>query len=201
LKVARLLIMGTLLVLSASAGIITGGGYQADDAIPFVFQFIATGGNPVGTRALNGTDDGTISVPIGFNFQFFGQTYSSICLSTNGLATFGGCDNSADSVDFATSGPPNNLPSIAPQWDDWQFLNPTTDAAYYLTQGAPGSRQFLVQWNLAQHLSAPDNADETTFQLALFEGSNGILFSYLDVVSVGIGSFGGLSQVGIRDTD
>jgi hypothetical protein len=95
--------------------------------------------------------------------------------------------------------PPANLPSIAVLWDDWQFLQTGLDAVYFQTIGAPGNRQFIVQWNNANGYSSSPSA--VTFQAALFEGSNDIQFRYLDVDAGNDRSFGGSATVGIANSN
>jgi len=169
-------------------------GYRATDEIPFTFQDISG----IGSRVLAGTDDATTSASLGFNFNFYGTNYNRVSWSPNGLMTFGGTNSQFTNVNLTTTAPSGNLPSIAVLWDDWQFFSPGTDASYYYTtMGAPGSRSFITQWNLAEGFS--DSPSSVTFQSVLFEGTNDILFSYLDVNSGDFRSFGGSSTVGIRD--
>ncbi len=169
--------------------------YRATDEIPFTFQDISG----IGSRVLAGTDDVTTSASLGFNFNFYGTNYNSVSWSPNGLMTFAGSTGQFFNIDLTTEAPAplDNLPSIAVLWDDWQFFSPGTDATYYTTMGAPGSRSFITQWNLAE--GYPDSPSSVTFQSVLFEGTNDILFSYLDVNSGDFRSFGGSSTVGIRD--
>jgi Bacterial Ig domain len=146
-------------------------------------------------------DDEAVTVNIGFNFNFYGVNYKSLSFNPNGLITFGGQSTDFNNVDLTTAlAPSNNLPCIAVLWDDWETQALGADGLYYVTTGTLGSRQFIVQWNNV----APVNGTGTntvTFQARLFEGSNQILLSYLDVVvsddpSYGNGAF---ATVGIRD--
>jgi hypothetical protein len=115
--------------------------------------------------------------------------------------TFGGSNGQFSNVDLTTTAPSGNNPSIAVLWDDWQFFSPGTDASYYYTlMGAPGSRRFITQWNLAEGCCS-GSPIPVTFQSVLFEGSNDILLSYLNVDSGDFRAFGNSATVGIRDTD
>jgi len=164
--------------------------------VPFSFQDISS----IGTRVLAGADDSPTFANLGFNFNFYGTEYNSVSWTPNGLMTFGGSNGQFSNIDLTTTAPFGNLPSIAVLWDDWQFFSPGTDASYYYTtMGAPGSRSFITQWNFAEGYF--DSPSPVTFQSVLFEGSNNILFSYLDVDSGDFRSFGGDATVGIRDTD
>jgi len=169
-------------------------GYRATNDIPFTFEDISG----TGTRVLAGLDDGTTFRNIGFNFSFYGTTYNQVGFSSNALMTFGGTNGNFSNQNF-TGSLSVNLPSIAPLWDDWQFFQGGTDAAYYQTLGAVGSRRFITQWNLAGGFASSPSL--ITIQAVLFEGSNDILLRYLDVDSGDFRAFGGSSTVGIRDTN
>jgi len=166
--------------------------YTADE-VPFIFEDISTTGN----RVLAGVDDGATFADIGFNFNFYGTDYNQVSWTPNGLLNFGGSNSQYTNIDLTRSAPFGNLPSIAPLWDDWQFFSFGTDATYYQTLGTPGNRRFITQWNLAEGFF--DSPSPVTFQSVLFEGSNDILFSYLDVDSGDFRAFGGSSTVGIRN--
>src|SRR5438046_1487842 len=112
-------------------------GYFATSC-PFNFVNITASG----TRILPFSDDDTLIVDLGFQFNFYGTGYTQTCISANGLLAFGGCEPSATHVNLATSGTFNNLSTIAALWDDWQFFTPGTDAVYFQTVGAPGSQLF-----------------------------------------------------------
>lgn len=168
------------------------GGYSATDETSYSFINIASSG----VRTLAGTDDDTAQAAIGFAFTFYGQSYSTVCVSSNGMLTFGGCADSFANQDLTATPTPGNLPIVAPFWTDLTFLQPNADAVYYETLGAAPSRQFIVQWNSA----FPQNAAQpVTFQAVLYEGSNQIRFQY-DTLDAGAGdpsTNGGASTVGV----
>jgi hypothetical protein len=173
-------------------------GYTAA-AITFSFDDLSVAGVP-SIDILDRTDDAAITAPIGFPFTFYGVTYTSVSVSTNGILTFGGADTGYKPVDFKASAPPANLPTISPLWHDWTFQYLGSDEAYYATLGSPGSRRFVAQWNFAQSASS-NSTDPVTFQVKLFEGSNNIEFHYDDAALDGDNSesSGRGSTVGIRD--
>ncbi|MDJ0690785.1 MAG: hypothetical protein QNJ41_20040 [Xenococcaceae cyanobacterium MO_188.B32] len=162
--------------------------------VPFQFEDISE----TGTRVLAGADDATASAALGFTFDFFGTDYTDVSWSPNGLMTFGGTNGQFSNVDLTTTAPFGDFPSIAPLWDDWQFFSEGTDATYFQTLGTPGDRRFVLQWNIAEGFS--DSPSPVTFQSTLFEGSNEILFSYLDVDSGDFRAFGSDGTVGIRNS-
>src|SRR5262245_9600693 len=193
------LILALLHPLSARSAIAPGPdafGYSA--AVTTAFSFVEiTNGN----RVLYFSDDEALTINIGFNFNFYGTIYTSLSFNPNGLITFGGPSTDFNNVNLSTTvAPSNNLPCIAVLWDDWETESVGADALYYNTLGAVGSRQCIVQWNSVM----PGNGSGTntvTFQARLFEGSNQILLSYLDVVVSDDSSYGNgaFATVGIRD--
>jgi hypothetical protein len=171
-------------------------GYSATSATSYSFINIAS----TGTAVLAGSDDDSALVNLGFSFRFYGQAYTSVCVSSNGLLSFGGCNADFANQDLTALAPTGNFPTIAPLWMDLTFAAPGAGAVYYQTLGAAPSRLFVVQWNNA----FPVNASQGfTFQVVLSETSNSILFQYQNV-DAGTGtpaSLGGQATVGIRDTD
>ncbi len=135
------------------------------------FENIVGQGGIIAPNASNSDDGGDPGIPLGFTFNFFGDDHTSVGIASNGYLQFG--TDLADFTNDAIPNPaaPNNL--IAPYWDDW---NPATAGdVYYRTDGAPGSRRFIAQWNGVTHFGTGGSA---TFQAVLFEGSNRIEFRY-----------------------
>jgi hypothetical protein len=118
-------------------------------------------------------------VPIGFAFTFYGNSYSELDVSSNGLVGFGstlGTENSPRDGCCSGWGIPSDDPAsmynniIALAWTDW---TPSKDAPVtFETQGSAPNRKFVLQWN-----SVPEyipGAGSVTAQLVLSEGSNDI---------------------------
>ncbi len=151
-------------------------GYTVASTTNFGFLPITAGS----TRALWFDDDAAVTnANIGFTFNFYGSNYTTVSFNVNGLMTFGGASIAYSNVNLTTTSPPNNLPSIAVLWDDWETQSTGTDGVYYKTTGTAGSRQFIVQWNKLEAVNG-DGTNKVTFEARLFEGSNRILFSYFD---------------------
>ena len=140
----------------------------------FVFNDISTDGN----RILQNLDDATTEltdVALGdFQFTFYGTTYNSLFISTNGLVTFGTPVSSAHNSDL-TSAPV--APAIAVLWDDLSTYGPHA-SVFWKVQGQGGSRQLIVQWNRIEFLNGPE---EITFQLILNMSDNSLIMNYLDL--------------------
>lgn len=115
------------------------------------------------------------SIPIGFDFDFFGSTYNSIYISSNGFITFLSPDQDSDGqsderVDGCCSGDGISLSTypnayIAGYWED---LDPSQGGTIqYENLGS----EFVVEFNNVPHL---DEAQTVSFQIKLFEGTNNI---------------------------
>lgn len=193
---AALVAVGTLSAGEAQATTITGGGYYATDEIPNQFTNISRSGS---TALPGGSDDDASGlINIGFNFDFFGTTYSQFSVSSNGLITFGGGNSSPNNVNLGTTAPTPNLPTIAPLWDDWYAGSPVL----YRTEGTAGSRRLIISWGGIEGNNG--NTDPKSFQTVLYEGSGDILFSYQDVNTLSYptqdsGARGAESTIGIRN--
>ena len=204
------LLLATLVVWMQAAGVAGAAvapgpdafGYTVTNTTSFSFTNITSGS----TRVLNFNDDQPVTVNLGFTFRFYGASYTNVSFNPNGFMTFGGQSWEHSNVNLTITATSSNLPSIAVLWDDWETESFQADAVYYKTTGTAGNRQFIVEWS--QVVPVPgDGTDTVTFEARLFEGSDRILFSYLDAVvsdettlppnaaSKGVGA-----TVGIRDT-
>ena len=149
--------------------------------------------------ALGLTDDGSTLQTIGFDFDFYGSTYSQLYVNDNGYLTFGGTVTEYNIQDFSAGQTIGNLPAIAPMWADFNHGSVHADDAYIQTIGSAGSRELIVQYNDVVFYDY-DNAGATvTLQVVLFEGSNDIEFRYQDVVAGGGYQNGVASTIGISD--
>ena len=169
---AALVCMGSAPVQAADAF-----GYTASNAVTFSYLDVSS----TGTSVLANSDDATKTLALPFGFRFYGTTYNSLCVSTNGLITFGGCPTDDMTTRDLTAQPlPGNLPLIAPFWMDLTFGVPGSGAVYYQVSGTTGARQFVLQWN---NVHALNGADALNFEVVLREGTNTVLFQYNKVDS------------------
>jgi uncharacterized protein (TIGR03437 family) len=176
-------------------------GYVGTDATAYSFIDIATAGG--GASVLANTDDGTAVVTMPFAFQFYGQTYTTVCVSSNGLLTFvanaSACGGAPDfaNTDLTVAGPPGDSAAILPLWSDLTFDAAGAGAVYYQTVAAADGRKFIVQWNNAYPLGS---ASPVTFQVVLSETSNQVLIQYktVDLGGANAASNGGQATIGIR---
>lgn len=118
--------------------------------------------------SVSNADDATQPVPIGFDFNFMGNVYSSVNVSTNGNIQFGN-NPSALNVNFPipTAAAPNNM--IAPLWNDF---NPSAGGGIYTlsdSSGGAGNGRFIVSWESVPRYLFNDS---NSFQVILHESGS-----------------------------
>ena len=165
----------------------------AGSAVPFEFTDISGTGMPT----LQGVDDDAFFLSDfdlnGFAFPFYGQTYTSLCFSSNGLITFDGCNTEYTNTDLTSS--PNEA-SIAVHWDDLVTFQPP-GAVYWEVLGADDTQQLLIQWQDVAYIS--DSSLSITFQAILSEADGSIRFNYLDLDGSPFQNEGSSATVGIKN--
>ena len=126
----------------------------------------------------------TTGIPLGFTFDFYGFTFTTVGVAADGWLSFNGSGN--------------GFPNAVPQLDNYagviapyaRDLDPA-GAAYvrYLTVGSAPSRRFVIEYN-----NVPDQGggNYKTFEVIFIEGSNAVRFQYQlvsnDPVAFGIES-------------
>jgi hypothetical protein len=123
-----------------------------------------------GTSISLSDDQVSGAIPIGFNFNFFGNTYSQFYISSNGFITFspGSSTGCCAGGVLPTGGLPDNL--IAAAWDD--LYPPGAGSISYYTTGSAGSRKAVVSYTNIPYCCGSTPA--VTTQIILHEGSNNI---------------------------
>jgi subtilisin family serine protease len=123
------------------------------------------------------SDDGFSPLNISFPFTYFGSTYTTAYVSSNGFLTLGsssGADAFANAA-LPASGVPNGV--VAPFWDD---LDPAAAGDVYAgLTGSPGSRVLHVEWFNVPHFTL-SSSGTATFELSLYEATGKIVFRWLD---------------------
>ncbi len=137
-------------------------------AVPYVDIRPLPGAQQLTTN--NGTTgSGLLALPTGFEFPYFGETYTQIRVFIDGYATF-------DTVSTAAgTGSNERLPSdasaaikrvhLAPFWEDLDTRN--IGAIWY---AQPQDDEFVIQWTTMSRStgSSTSNTYDLNFQLALF---------------------------------
>jgi len=159
-----------------------------------------------GTEVLPSSDDAWVgNINLGFFFNYYGTDYSQLAIGNNGLL-FSGVGTS-QYVNQPITQTPSIHGLIAPFWDDIVTWG-SAGAIYYETRGTAPNRKFIVEWYDNQHYYSSTSG--ITFEAILYEGTNNILFQYMDVDFGSVyGSTsadrppynnGGSATVGIEDT-
>ncbi len=149
-----------------------------------------TGGTGVGV--IQTDEDISGSIPIGFNFNYCGNTYTDVIASSNGFLSFGAPPYAIGYND------PFNLndlkPALFPLWDD---LGGDPGTASYITTGTAPNRIFTFEFkNWGWNWSA--TAPVISFQVKLYEGSDIIEYCYRQEASA-ISGFADGATIGIVD--
>ncbi|UCF65740.1 MAG: hypothetical protein JSW33_07875, partial [bacterium] len=127
-----------------------------------------------GNDILSGQIDqvvGPISLP--FDFQFYGNTYSNIYISSNGFISF----NNILGSPYPTNGTlPASGPAtmIAPFWDHLEISG--TRSVWYKEIGVAPNRKFVIMWDFPYTLDAYPK--RISFEIILYEENNLIKFQY-----------------------
>ena len=146
--------------------------------------------DPALMTSLNLSDDqvsGRIS--LGFAFEFFGETYDSVEVSSNGFLSFGDLgSNSRCCNGEPLDGGNAPLLSIFGLWTDLIPNYEGGDVLYATITNPDGTREFILQWNA---VSEYINGQLNTFEIRLRENGD-IYLNYGDVsivqhnVSIGL---------------
>ena len=163
------------------------------------------------TSPYRNDDAVSASIPLNFNFCFYGATYTSCFINNNGNITFEN-DLSAFSAGGFPAGDPNILDTImiAPFWGDVDTRAGGSGLVYYKKTATA----LIVKWNnVGYYNSMADKIND--FQLIITDGTdpllpngNNVAFCYGDMqwttgsASFGSGGFGGIpATVGVNKGD
>lgn len=144
-----------------------GSSYNAAETTTTAFEDV----QGVGT-GLALTDDSFQVVDIGFDFSFFGETFTQTSVASNGYLQFGASTSIFTNTAIPSAAAPNNC--AYGLWDD---LNPAAGGTITVaTVGEAPNRRFIAQYqDVAQFGGA---GAPVTFEIVLYEGSNNIEYVY-----------------------
>jgi len=134
----------------------------------FAWVDISGVGTPVAFSS--GDDNNVQNIPIGFAFPFYGNSFTSVNVCTNGFVSFTSTSTDLTNDPLPNTGAPTNL--LAAFWDD---LLPGTSPARVFTYN-DGSR-FIVSYVGVPRYSS---GGPYTFQVILYP-SGRIVYQYLDL--------------------
>jgi subtilisin family serine protease len=159
-------------------------GYTAARATP---SFVDT---PT-VLALTG-DDSTTNVSLPFPVTFYGKTYATGTVSTNGFLALAGADATPDNTEIPDSAAPNA--AIYGFWDDL-FADSASSIRSAVTGTAP-NRKFVVEWrNLGFY---QDLEHRVTFQIVISE-FGAVTVQYKDLDPAQTREIGSSATVGIEN--
>ncbi|WP_459554672.1 cadherin domain-containing protein [Lacunimicrobium album] len=184
-----------------SRTLLSAGAFYSDVATPFRDIDLVAGSAGV-TEVLTAVDDETAIISLGSqSFNFGGNVYSELSISSNGLISFGGGLILDTNQDLSTPSTTFNL--IAPYWDDLITSVNDSDSVLYTFSDITGDGvdDLIVEWNVHQWI---ERTNMMTFQTILELDTNDdpgeIIFNYVDVDSeFSALSRGGLATVGINN--
>lgn len=151
-----------------------------------------------GTPLTLSDDDLSAPIPLGFNFNFKGTTYTDVVISSNGFISFPGQanDGCCSGQALPDANTPNNLIAFA-----WNDLNPLDGGSIqYVTIGTSPNQVFILTFDRIRHCCGPNN-DSVTVQVKLFEGTNVIEIHSVKNVSDGSPQTMGLEDALGQDAD
>lgn len=127
----------------------------------------------VGTPLILGNDAFDGPFGLGFDFNFYGNSYSEIYISSNGFLTFGSGHAGWYNRPIPFNYSPNNY--IAPWWDD---LDPSLGGDIYYYQDTTNSRFIVSYVDVEKH---PVSSTGTVTCQAILYADGRIEFNYLDM--------------------
>jgi PKD repeat protein len=159
-------------------------GYVGTDA---AYNFEDISGTGTLLSNMSSHDDATESISIGFGFDFYGTSYTSLWVSSNGLLNF---TSSASHCCSGIALPATSVTeAVIGGW--WEDLNTSTSGdVYSQLLGSYPNRRLIVQFHNVAHHGGGNNV---TFQFKLFESTNSIEVHFHTILSDG-----GNHSVGIQ---
>lgn len=185
-----------------------GGKYRAYDVpalninLGHALDTVGTVNSGVKSAGLDGANDAVIQVPLGGSFRFYGQDFTAVNASENGVLSFNGQIKSGVNTSLSASG---TVAIIAPLWDDLLTNTSLADRVLYRNLDIDGdgfSDYFIIEWHAVPHAGG-DKSKTATFQalLQLNTGAtNGdIIFNYIDTdFGDPLFDFGASATIGIQ---
>lgn len=165
-----------------------GGKYRAFD-VPGLHINLADSLNALGAKSgvksagLDNDDENSVVVPLTGTFRFYGQDFTGVNVSENGVLSFNGQIKSGANTSLSSTG---KVAIIAPFWDDLRTNTGLADRVLYRSvnlDGEAGDDYFIIEWSNVPHVGN-DPTKTATFQVLLQLNTGGnnsdIIFNYID---------------------
>jgi PKD repeat protein len=187
---------GTVEFFGSSATVVTGGTNPASYLTNYSRSTFTKGMTNIsaGTAGPSG-DDASVTVNIGFTFNYLGTDYTQAGICTNGWVSLGPVVSSTydNAYLFSTTAP--NV-TLAPWFDD-QVTDSPTGIISYKTEGTSPNRIFTVEFTRMLTYYSTATA-RISYQVKLYETSNVIEFCYGNL-EIGSHSSSESASIGIED--
>jgi subtilisin family serine protease len=123
-------------------------------------------------------DDASTQVTLPFTFTFYGQSYSSAHVATNGFINFLAPDATFFNSPIPSTFTPNG--AIYPYWDDMFVLSDS--AVKTASLGSAPNRSFVIEWENVAYFG--DSSRRVDFEIVLHENGN-MLTQYQNIADDG----------------
>jgi immune inhibitor A len=147
-----------------------------------------TGGPSYGWNDISSTgtllgygDDARWSFSLPYNFNFYGTSYNTVWVCSNGWLAFGSDPgtNAAGNVAIPNPAAPNN--AVFAFWDDLNGIQPDSGGIYYRNLGSSPNCSTVVMWKHARVKPSMDPVqNQVSFEVVLYEGGE-IQLRYHDI--------------------
>ncbi|GGJ00088.1 S8 family serine peptidase [Streptomyces brasiliensis] len=135
-----------------------------------------SGGWVEGDTKLNLTgDDAVTSVTLPFAVPFYGNSYGTAGINTNGMVSLGGSTTAYSNGAIPSTAAPNN--ALYPFWDDLSI--DSTGGVYTKSYGTAPDRKFVIEW---RHVHPLGTTQFFSFSAEMSE-AGGVTYRYKDVPS------------------
>ncbi|MCK4829196.1 DUF2341 domain-containing protein, partial [bacterium] len=161
----------------------------------FGYMWTSSGGTPVidynwidvksGTNLFGDSFDDSVSstIALPFNFTFYGETFDSVRISSNGWISFSAhtvLDPTPANTAIPAGVGPDSL--IAVYWDDLNSVSGRGGGVFWDSTGSAPNRKFVVQWDIRDTVTSAVRVRH--FEAILFENSNLIKFQYNEIDAI-----------------
>lgn len=184
--------LGSLPTLAFAQFIGTDGVYNMNRSTGNTFTSIA--GDPATTIVTTTGDDLSFAVGFAAPFTFYGTSYPSTNVSTNGLFAFSGPNTAFTNSDLSTT-TVSGGPVAAPFWDDMNF-NVSGSSGRLLRLASGNTTTF--EWNNVPFFGGT-STDTVTFQTVFDSATGNIAFNYISTSGSRANS-GGSATIGIQQS-
>ncbi|MBI5216969.1 MAG: choice-of-anchor D domain-containing protein [Ignavibacteriae bacterium] len=130
----------------------------------------------VGDTVTLGDDVNRGPFPLGFDFTFYGNTFNSIRIVSNGFLTFTSTATGITNAAIPTTTEPNNL--IAPFWDDLDLRSTNGGSVWKYFDAA--NNRYIVQYDSVKKYGTTETS-RFTFQV-IVQANGQIVYQYKNMV-------------------